>query len=274
MTFKKGLAAVILAASMLGACGSDKQEETKEEQVIKEEIDLSSEAEQFRAFAIEQMEPFIADAEMLAEYVKEGKLEEAQKLYPLVHMYYERLQPAKASFAALDAKIDTPVLRKDEETTGFRRLEYGLFKQKKTTGYEAAAEELVADIKKLNEKLPEVELDGKQLVNDTEGMLAQIIDEQLAEKEVSYAGNYLYDIKANIEALEEIVNIFMARADTEKAAAVTEKVKKLNEIIAYYEIGKEDYVNYSLFTSKQKQELIDALSAVRQALEKMNATIA
>lgn len=275
MTIKKGLAAVILATAALAACGSEKAKETEEEQVVKEEIDLSSEAEQFRTFAIEQMEAFITDAEMLAGYVKEGKLEEAQKLYPLVRMYYEHLQPMKASFAELDAQIDMPITAgKEEEATGFRRLEYGLFEQKQTVGYEAVAEELVANIKKLNEELPKVELDGQQLVDDTEEMLAQIIDEQLAEKEVSYAGNHLYDIKANIEALEEIVKIFMARAHTEQVEAVTEKVAALNEAIAYYEVGKEDYVNYNLFTSKQKQELIAALSAVRQALGKMNASIA
>ncbi len=275
MTIKKGLAAVILATAALAACGSEKAKETEEEQVVKEEIDLSSEAEQFRTFAIEQMEAFITDAEMLAGYVKEGKLEEAQKLYPLVRMYYEHLQPMKASFAELDAQIDMPITAgKEEEATGFRLLEYGLFEQKQTVGYEAVAEELVANIKKLNEELPKVELDGQQLVDDTEEMLAQIIDEQLAEKEVSYAGNHLYDIKANIEALEEIVKIFMARAHTEQVEAVTEKVAALNEAIAYYEVGKEDYVNYNLFTSKQKQELIAALSAVRQALGKMNASIA
>lgn len=274
MTIKKGLAAVILATAALAACGSEKAKETEEEQVVKEEIDLSSEAEQFRTFAIEQMEVFITDAEMLAGYVKEGKLEEAQKLYPLVRMYYEHLQPMKASFAELDAQIDMPITAgKEEEATGFRRLEYGLFEQKQTVGYEAVVEELVANIKKLNEELPKVELDGQQLVDDTEEMLAQIIDEQLAEKEVSYAGNHLYDIKANIEALEEIVKIFMARAHTEQVEAVTEKVAALNEAIAYYEVGKEDYVNYNLFTSKQKQELIAALSAVHQALEKMNASI-
>jgi iron uptake system component EfeO len=274
MTIKKGLAAVILATAALAACGSEKANEAEEEQVVKEEIDLSSEAEQFRTFAIEQMEPFITDAEMLAGFVKGGELEEAQKLYPLVRMYYERLQPMKASLAELDAQIDTPITAgKEEEATGFRRLEFGLFEQKKTAGYEAVAEELAANIKKLNEELPSVALDGQQLLDNTESMLAQVIDEQLADKEVSYAGAQIYEVKANTEAVEEIVKIFMTRADSEQAAAVTEKVEELNEIIAYYEIGKEDYVNYSLFTSTQKEELVDALSAVQHALKKMIESI-
>lgn len=274
MTFKKGLAAVILATAALAACGSDKTEKKEEEQVVKEEVDLSSETEQFRTFAIAQMEDFIADAEILAGYVKEGKLEEAQKLYPLVRMYYERLQPIKASFSELDTQIDASITAgKEDEAAGFRRLEYGLFNQKETVGYEAVAEGLVANIKKLNEELPKVELEGQKLLDDTENMLAQITKEQLTDKEVSYAGAHIYDVKANTEAVEEIVKIFMNRADAEQAAAVTEKVTKLNEVIAYYEVGKEDYVNYSYFTNTQKQELIQSLSDVHRELEKMNASI-
>ncbi len=137
---------MILATAALAACGSDEKEDDaveQVEQVEQEQIDLTEEAEQFRAFAIEQMEPFVADMELLVRYVKEGKLEEAQKLYPLVHMYYERLQPMKASFAELDAMIDGAIEEgKEDEATGFRKLEYGLFNEKTTTGYEAVVEEL------------------------------------------------------------------------------------------------------------------------------------
>ena len=273
MTFKKGLAAVILATAALAACGSEKEEKTVEEQVV-EEIDLSSEAEQFRTFAVEQMEAFITDAGMLAGYVKEGKLEEAQKLYPLVRMYYERLQPMKASYAELDAQIDAPIASGEEDkVTGFRRLEYGLFDEKTTSGYETVADELVASIQKLSEELPTMELDGQQLLDGAEEMLAQVADKQLTGAEISYAGSHVYDVKANTEAVEQIVKIFMSRADAEQAAIVTEKLTGLNDILAYYEVGKEDYVNYSYFTNKQKQELINAVSDLHEALKEMNESI-
>ena len=273
MTFKKGLAAIILATAALAACGSEKEEETVEEQVV-EEIDLSSEAEQFRAFAVDQMEAFITDAEMLAGYIKEGKLEEAQKLYPLVRMYYERLQPMKEDFAELDAQIDAQVAAgKEENATGFRRLEYGLFDQKTTSGYEAVADELVANIRKLGEELPTMELDGQRLLDGTEEMLAQVTGRQLTGAEINYAGSHVYDVKANAEAVEQIVKIFMSRADAEQAADVTEKLAGLNDALAYYEVGKEDYINYSYFTNKQKQELIDMVSDVHEALKEMNESI-
>ena len=98
-------------------------------------------------------------------------------------------------------------------------------------------------------------------------------DKQLTGAEISYAGSHVYDVKANAEAVEQIVKIFMSRADAEQAADVTEKLAGLNDALAYYEVGKEDYVNYSYFTNKQKQELIDAVSDVHEALKKMNESI-
>lgn len=273
MTFKKGLAAIILATAALAACGSDEKEEVVE-QVEQEQIDLTEEAEQFRAFAIEQMEPFVADMELLVRYVKEGKLEEAQKLYPLVHMYYERLQPMKASFAELDAMIDGGLEEgKEDEATGFHKLEYGLFNEKTTTGYEAVAEELLVNINKLSMEVESVQLDGQQLVDDAVSMLDKVLTTQLTDEQAIYAFAHIYDVKANTEAVEEIVKIFMNRADSQKAANVTEKLAVLNDTIAYYEVGKEDYVNYSYFTSKQKEELIAAVSDVRNALKEMNSSL-
>ena len=276
MTLKKGLAAMILATAALAACGSDEKEEVVEqvEQVEQEQINLTEEVEQFRAFAIEQMEPFVADMELLVRYVKEGKLEEAQKLYPLVHMYYERLQPMQASFAKLHTLIDGAVEEgKEDEATGFHKLEYGLFNEKTTTGYEAVAEELIININKLSMEVENVQLDGQQLVDDAVSMLDQVVTTQLTDEQTSYAFTQIYDVKANAEAVEEIVKIFMNRADSQKAANVTEKLAVLNDTIAYYEVGKEDYVNYSYFTSKQKEELIAAVSDVRDALKAMNSSL-
>lgn len=265
---------MILATAALVACGSDEKEDKAVEQVEQEQIDLTEEAEQFRAFAVEQIEPFVADMELLVNYVKEGKLEEAQKLYPLVHMYYERLQPMKASFAELDATIDGAIEEgKEDEATGFRKLEYGLFNEKTTTGYEAVVEELLTNVNKLSMEIESVQLDGQQLVNDAVSTLDGVVTSQLTDEETSYAFAHIYDVKANTEAVEEIMKIFMSRADTQKAANVTEKLAVLNDTIAYYEVGKEDYVNYSYFTKKQKEELIDAVSDVRDALKEMNSSL-
>ena len=270
MSNAKKLMTVILAASMLAACGS--KEEKKAEPVEQQEevnIEVATEAEAFKAYIEQQMDDFVKDVELLASLVEKGKLEEAQKLYPLVTMYYERMQPLTANFEALDAKINAPLVEgKETEGADFARLAYGLFHEKKTAGYEEVASQLVVDIKALQTKWPSIDVTENHVLASTVTMLEQLASERLAT--LSDANNEVYVAKAQTEVSEQVVKIFMNRTTSESAAKATEQIAALNEIIAYYEVGKEDYVNYSFFTSKQKEELTTAVNNVKDALQKMN----
>ena len=264
---------VLLAASMLAACGS-KEEKTVEpvEQQEEVNIEVATEAEAFKSYIEGQMDDFVKDIELLASLVNEGKLEDAQKLYPLVTMYYERMQPLTANFTALDEKINGPLVEgKEAEGSGFSRLAYGLFQEKKTAGYEKVAAQLVTDIKELQTQWPSMDVTENHVLASTVAMLEQFAGERLATS--SDANNEVYLAKAQSEVTEQVVKIFMNRTTPEAAAKATEKIAALNEVIAYYEVGKEDYVNYSFFTSKQKEELTTAVNDVKDALQKMNEEI-
>ena len=273
MKNSKKLMAALLAVSVLAACGQ-KEEEQVAEPVKQEEvtIDVSAEAEQFKAFATAQMDDFVADSELLAQHIRDGKLEEAQKLYPLVTMYYERMQPLVPNFSDLDAKINGELEEgKETEATGFQRLAYGLFTEKKTADYEEVANDLVANVKALQTELDAIDVAENNVLASAVTMLDEMASNRLAT--TSIANNEVYAVKAQTEAAEEIVKIFMQRVSTESAAATTEAITALNDVVAYYEVGKEDYVNYSFFTTQQKEELKAAVAAVKDALENMNETL-
>lgn len=272
MKWKKGLAMMLFASVMLAACGSD-EEPAKEDKVVEQEVeavDLSRENEQFRTFATEQAADFVADTELLASHVKDGKLEEAQKLFPLVTMYYERLQPLNGSFPELHTAIYAPV-EDGKAVTGFQQLAYGLFTEKKTVGYSEVAEQLVVDVKQLVEQLPTLDVAQYDLLMQTVVMLDETLKGRLATN--SAADTEIYAVKAQAEAIEEIVKLFMARVDGEKAAKVIDATTALNEVVSFYELGKEDYIKYSLFTNTQKQELVDAVMNVQDAFKDMTATV-
>lgn len=266
----KKLMIIILVVSMLAACGKEAEETVKPvEQQEKLGIELASEANAFKSYIEGQMDDFVKDTELLALLVKEGKLEDAQKLYPLVTMYYERMQPLASNFLELNKKINTSLGEdKEAEGTGFAKLAYGLFNEKKTAGYEEVAEQLVTNIKELQLQLPSTDVTENNVLDATVTMLNQLATERLANE--SDANNEVYIAKAQTEVAEQVVKIFMNRSTTESAAKATEQIAKLNEVIAYYEVGKQDYVNYSYFTSKQKEELTIAINNVKKALQKMN----
>lgn len=267
------LITALLAASVLVACG-DKEQQTEEQPVEEQQvvIDVKQQAESYKVFAQAQMDDFVADTERLATLVKEGKLEEAQSLYPLVTMYYERLQPLTANFTALDEKINGPLIEgKEEESTGFNRLAHGLFINKNTSGYDVVVDQLVTDVKQLQQDFENVDVSQTNVLASAVSMFEQMANERLTT--TSMANNEVYAVKAQTEVAEELVKIFMERTSTDSAATATEKIAALNEVVAYYEVGKEDYVNYSFFTAKQKEELKTAVVAVQNALQAMNESV-
>lgn len=273
MKKSKKLMTALLAVSVLAACGQ-KEEEKVAEPVEQQEtsIDISAEAEQFKSLLAGQMDSFVIDTELLATAIKKGKLEDAQKLYPLVTMYYERLQPLTPSFPELDEKINGNLVKGEEtETTGFQRIAYGLFDEKKTAGYEEIAEELVADVKKLQANFATIDVTENNVLASAVTMFKEMANPRLTEPSVS--GNEVYAVKAQTEAAEDLMEVFVPRVSTESADTATKEITALNEIVAYYEVGKEDYVNYNLFTAKQEQELITAVTNVQKALQQMNDSI-
>lgn len=275
MKRKNKLIVALSATMLLAACGTNEEQVVKkpvEQQQEEVKVDVSQQAESYQQYVVAQMADFVMDTELLASHVTEGKLEEAQKLYPLVTMYYERLQPLTVDFAELDAKLNGTLTEgKENEGTGFQRLAYGLFKEQKTAGYEDVATELLNNVKALQTELPNLDVSSNPILTSTTAMLEKMANERLAT--TSVANNEVYAVKAQTEVAEQLVEIFKQRASVGSVAAATEKLSALNEVVAYYEVGKEDYVNYSFFTNKQKEELKAAVSEVQQALQQMNETV-
>lgn len=275
MTIKNKLIVALSATMLLAACGTNEEQAVKkpvEQQQEEVKVDVSQQAESYQQYVVAQMADFVMDTELLANHVKEGKLEEAQKLFPLVTMYYERLQPLTGHFTELDTKLNGAIIEgKEQEGTGFQRLAYGLFKEQKTAGYEDVAMELLENVTKLQTELPNLDVSSNAILASTTAMLEKMVNERLAT--TSYANNEVYAVKAQTEVVEQLVEIFKQRASAESIAATTEKIMQLNELLAYYEVGKEDYVNYSFFTNKQKEELKAAVMEVQQALQRMNETV-
>ena len=273
MKYSKTLMAILVATSVLAACGQ-KEEDTVEqpEQHQEVEIEVAIEADKFKEFVSSQMDDFVTDTQLLASLVKEGKLEEAQKLYPLVTMYYERMQPIASNFEELDVAVNGVITKgKENEVTGFQRLAYGLFTEKQTSGYEEIASKLASDVKALQEALSSLDVTKNNVLVSASLMFDTMLKDRLTTS--SIANNEVYAVKAQTEAAQEIVKIFMPRVEANSAANATEKLAILEEVIAYYEVGKEDYVNYSFFTTKQKEELSTAITDAQTALEKMNDTL-
>lgn len=270
----KWLAAVTMTSALfLAACGTDKTEDTKEEVVEQEVIDLAKEADTFKAYAVEQMPLFVEDLKLLKQQLDENKLEDAQKLYPIVRMHVERLQPLKSSFVDEFALLDGKAAKgKEADVAGFTKVEQALFADKSASAASSELDAVVKAAEDLSSKLETAKLDGMKVLEDAEQMLNDA-EKQLNGGETSFIAIDVYEVKANVEAVEQLVPAFMGRADTTAAAKLTEEAVAFNKVVEFYEIGKEDYIKYDIFTNAQKTELIDAVKNVKVAFEAMKDSI-
>lgn len=267
------VAVTMTSVLLLAACGTDKAEETKDEVVEQEVIDLAKEAEKFKAYAVEQMPLFVEDLKLLKQQLDENKLEDAQKLYPLVRMYVERLQPLNSSFADEFKVLDGRVAKgKEADVAGFAKVEQELFANKSAANAAKELETVIEAAEDLTAKLETEKLDGMKLLTDAETMLANA-EKQLNGAEASFVAIDVYEVKANVEAVEQLVSAFMTRAETTTAAKLTEEITAFNKVVEFYEVGKEDYIKYDIFTNAQKTELIQAMKNVKDAFSEMKDSI-
>jgi len=96
----------------------------------------------YKTFVQEQIDKLLTDTEGFVKLLKEGKLEEAKMVYPLIRMSYERSEPIAESFGESDVKIDFRLAdymdenKTEEGWSGFHRIECILWEDNTTKGTE------------------------------------------------------------------------------------------------------------------------------------------
>lgn len=260
------MAGIALSVLTLAACNKD--EETKEQPEAVEKIDFTDAASSYKAEVMPILTSFVEDVTLLQTYIQEGKVEEATKLYPLVHMYVERLQPLHGNFSEQFKMIDAPIEKgKELEAGGLHAIEYALFEKKDTTIVNDIAAKLVEDVTAFTSTAAITSLDGQAILWDAQAMLKDTVEKTLTGVTANLANAQVYDVQANLEAIQTVMKTFSIHADKESEKKLQEQLNVALEVVAFFEVGKEDYVNFSYFTNKQKQDLIDAFKATKAAFD-------
>lgn len=262
------MAGIALSVLTLAACNNDEEAKENKQLEAVEEIDYTSSASSYKAELMPILTAFVEDVTLLQSYIQEGKVEEATKLYPLVHMYVERLKPLHGNFAEHFEKIDAQVVEgKELEAGGLHAIEFALFVKKDVTIVTDAATQLVEDVTALTSEAATTTLDGNAVLSDASTMLKEAVEKTLAGDTKNYANAQVYDVHANLEAINVVMKAYAPHAEESSEKALQEQLDKTLEAVAYYEVGKEDYVNFSYFTNKQKQDLIDAFTLTKEAFD-------
>mgnify|MGYP000506859530 FL=1 len=274
---------------MAGSCGKDnaskeegKAGTTAEQSVNQEKVDLSKETAEYKKYVEGQIDMLLKDTENFAKLLKEGKLDEAKKVYPLIRMAYERSEPIAESFGESDVKIDYRLVdfkeefKNEEGWKGFHRIEKILWEQNTTKGTEKYAEDLVNDIKELKAKIATIEVTPDLMVTGAIDLLNEVSTQKITGEEEVFSHTDLYDFRANIEGAQKIFELFRPKLEQKDAKLVTTldtEFKAVNQLLDKYMIDDNNYKLYTDLTKEDTKALAEAVTKLGEPLSQMGIVI-
>ena len=276
---------LLIGALMVVSCGKDnaskeegKAGTTAEQTANNEKVDLSKETAEYKKYVEGQIDMLLKDTENFAKLLKEGKLDEAKKVYPLIRMAYERSEPIAESFGESDVKIDYRLVdfkeefKNEEGWKGFHRIEKILWEQNTTKGTEKYADELVNDIKELKAKIATIEVTPDLMVTGAIDLLNEVSTQKITGEEEVFSHTDLYDFRANIEGAQKIFELFRPKLEKKDAKLVTTldtEFKAVNALLDKYMTNDKHYKLYTELKPEDTKALAEAVTKLGEPLSQM-----
>ena len=281
---KMGILLIIGALAVVscgkGSAGKEegKAGTTAEQTANQGKVDLSKETAEYKKYVEGQIDMLLKDTENFAKLLKEGKLDEAKKVYPLIRMAYERSEPIAESFGESDVKIDYRLVdfkeefKNEEGWKGFHRIEKILWEQNTTKGTEKYADDLVNDIKELKAKIATIEVTPDLMVTGAIDLLNEVSTQKITGEEEVFSHTDLYDFRANIEGAEKIFELFRPKLEKKDAKLVTTldtEFKAVNALLDKYMTDDKHYKLYTELKPEDTKALAEAVTKLGEPLSQM-----
>ena len=276
---------LLIGALMAISCGKDtgakeggKAGTTAGKTAEQGKTDLSKETSEYKKYVEGQIDLLLKETEDFAKLLKEGKLDEAKKVYPLIRMAYERSEPIAESFGESDVKIDYRLVdfkeefKNEEGWKGFHRIEKILWEQNTTKGTEKYADELVNDIKELKAKIATIEVTPDLMVTGAIDLLNEVSTQKITGEEEVFSHTDLYDFRANIEGAQKIFELFRPKLEKKDAKLVTTldtEFKAVNALLDKYMTDDKHYKLYTELKPEDTKALAEAVTKLGEPLSQM-----
>jgi len=226
-------------------------------------------AEDYKRYVEGQTDELITATTAFVAAIKASDIVSAKAQYPTTRTYYERIEPVAESFPDnLDPRIDLREadLEPGQRWTGFHRLEKDLWVTGPQPDTNAIADQLLADIKELNQKVksPEYAIDSTQIAGGAQGLLDEVAASKITGEEDIFSHTDLWDFYANVEGSRTAVTSvrpILDERDAELGKRVDQRFEAVDRMLDKYRKG-DGFVSYDTVTEPQRQELSRAIDAL------------
>ncbi|MFI2607536.1 iron uptake system protein EfeO [Kitasatospora sp. NPDC018619] len=240
---------------------------------------LAAAVDAYRAYAQEQADATVPAVEAFAAAIKADDLEKAKSLYAPSRTGWERTEPVAESFGDVDPKTDTreDKLEPGQAWTGWHKLEKSLWVDAKTGDDEKKlADQLVADLKDWQKKIPEAEITATSMANGAKELLDEVATNKITGEEDRYSHTDLADFQANVEGAQkayELLKPVASEKDPELAKTLDSEFAAINALLARYKQADGTFTPYDKVSEAERKAFSDAVNSLGEPLSKLAAAV-
>ncbi|MFC5661543.1 iron uptake system protein EfeO [Kitasatospora misakiensis] len=240
---------------------------------------LTAAVDAYRTYAQEQADATIPAVEAFVAAIKADDLEKAKSLYAPSRTGWERTEPVAESFGDVDPKTDTREdgLEQGQEWTGWHRLEKSLWADGRIGDDEKKlGDQLVADLKDWQKKIPEAEITATSMANGAKELLDEVATGKVTGEEDRYSHTDLADFVANVEGAKkayELLKPVAAEKDADLAKTLDSEFAAIETLLAKYKQADGTYTSYDKVTETERKTFSDAVNSLGEPLSKLAAAV-
>jgi iron uptake system component EfeO len=230
----------------------------------------------YKRYVTSQIETLVAKTGEFVTAVKAGKVDEAKALFPVSRIYWERIEPVAESFGDIDPKVDG---RDDGEPgvpfTGYHRIEKDLWVDGLKPDTNQMADNLLADMKDLQQRVAAVELTPVQLANGAKELLDEVATGKITGEEDRYSHTDLYDFKANVEGSQAAVAALRPVIDEknkELGPQLDQRFAAVEKLLEGYRVG-DGFKLYTELTDDDKKKMTEAVDALAEPISQVAGVV-
>ncbi len=238
----------------------------------------------YAAYVNTQVGYLVTGTERLATTLHGTDLAAAQAAYAKARPYYEKIEPVAESFTVGKVDLDADIDARANDVPanrfmGFHRIEKGLFADKSLTGLAAYGDQLVVNVKKLQQLTSGLTYQPTELANGAQELLDEAASTKISGEEERYSHIDLLDLANNDEGAEQAfaqLAPVLAKTDPTLTKKIQDAFAALDALVTTYRDPAEPsgYRTFDKVTAADRHAIAAAIKAVAEPLSQVASKVA
>ena len=234
---------------------------------------------EYKIYVSQALSRLVKETKAFTDAVKAGDVAKAKALFAPTRTHYEAIEPIAELFSDLDGSMDSraddhELAEKDPGFTGFHRIEYGLWVESSTAGLDKYADQLMADVNALNERITGLVFPPDVVVGGAAALMEEVAATKISGEEDRYSRTDLWDFQANSDGSKKIWLLFSPLIADDKAYVdkVNANFTTVDRILAGYRTPN-GFESYEKLTDADRAKLAGAVNTLAEDLSQLKGKL-